>query len=894
MGRAMLLMAVMLAVVGVAFATPQVIVDTDFGLPGRPFSDVNAERGNRITGSLPAGWAENSGWKSQVVATYTPTTEGGRRFLRIHQTSGEGLQFAHALPGLERESGYYRLTLTARSAVGGSLGLRFDGSPYTTVWSATPALDRRWRDFSYDFRLAQQPQAFGLYVYLADNGTLDLQRLRMVRLSEADLIAEVKAQHPQAGVGNLVRLSRFPLGLQSGWSIDRDYSDGDQVEVDSDPKAPGPSGLPVLCIRAPEGIGLYSAPFAAPWSFDPHVLSLYVRGDWEGQLVVAAGQGEVRGEKSLKLSGDQWQRVEVPFTPVLLAPSHHLRIEGKGTLWIDELQVERGTRASPFKPSRRVEVSLALPPSDASTARVVFEDEPLKVNYAVAGEAPKGARLKAQLVTLYGDRVSQPSGKLLGLAILEGGDLRLTPSKPHPLGAYRLEAWVEDAAGKKISAESELVFYRLHRPRYWGKDAPDSFFGTHSLSTNRHLTMAKAVGCNWMRLHDAGTAYIGWSFLEPEKGKWEFRDADLQRYRDHHLKLLGLLSTSPGWASNWGKPATDYVDRYLEPLNMEDWANAVRTIVSHHRGVIDSYEIWNEPWGTTFWSLKFDETHGTSWSDHFVASDTPARDYARLQQVAYAAAHEVFPGVTILGFNTYGSIDGTKWTREVLENGGLDTCDAISYHHYENAMTGYPGDATERAYQSALAPIVAQQGRVPKPVWMSEGAPLSGDVSDGLYHYTLPYANHSDNWRIADRLARYLISRRGTGEKHAFLYTMHGISTFGGPVDWTTLVTAEGYLHPSAAALSALAWLTEDTEFVRCATLADGVYAYLFRGSARSVAAISTAPSHAPYKLPKSPAVQLRDLFGNPLAPGTAIDDHVSYVVSKQGLAALQTALGVK
>lgn len=143
-------------------------------------------------------------------------------------------------------------------------------------------------------------------------------------------------------------------------------------------------------------------------------------------------------------------------------------------------------------------------------------------------------------------------------------------------------------------------------------------------------------------------------------------------------------------------------------------------------------------------------------------------------------------------------------------------------------------------------------------------------------------------------MARYLISRRATGEKHAFLYTMHGIGTFGGPVDWTTLVTAEGYLHPSAAAHSALAWLTEDTDFVKRVTLADGVYAYLFSGPARSVAAITSAPSHAPCRLPKSPEVQLCDLFGNPLALGTAIDDHVSYMLSTQGLAKLQAALGAQ
>jgi hypothetical protein len=406
--------------------------------------------------------------------------------------------------------------------------------------------------------------------------------------------------------------------------------------------------------------------------------------------------------------------------------------------------------------------------------------------------------------------------------------------------------------------------------------------------------MAKAVGCNWVRLHDAGTEYIGWSFLEPEPGQWQFRDRELQRYRDHHLKILGLLSTSPGWASNWGKPCTGYFDRYLEPLRMDDWANAVRTIVDHHRDLIDTYEIWNEPWGSAFWSLRFDEAHGAGWTDHFVPSDTPAADYARLQATAYAAAHEALPGVSILGFNTYGADNGTKWTREVLEAGGLETCDAISYHHYETALTGTPGDAVEKAYRAAMAPILEARGAVPKPVWMSEGAPLSGDPSNGFYRYTLPYENTDDNWRIADRLARYVISRRATGEKHAFLYTMHGHGTFGGPMDWSTLITADGYLHPSAAAHSACAWYLEDTTFVRCATLADGVFAYLFTGPAGAVAAITTASAHGPYALPKSTEVRCFDLFGNPVSSGTAGDGRVHYVVSAGGLEKLQAALGVQ
>lgn len=877
---------------GLAVAEPQVIIDTDFGVPGKTFEDINAAKGNRITGSLPEGWSDNSTWKSNVVAEYKPTSEGGRQFLRVQQTSGDGLQFTHVLPGLEKESGYYRLTLTARSKAGATLGVRDVSAPYSTLAPFGPAMDAQWRDFSYDFRLAPHGQEIGLYVYTSGNGTLDLQKLKLVKLSEQDLIAEIKAKYPDAGQGNLVSLTRFPLGLQSGWSIDRDYSDGDAVQVDSDPKVIGPSGSPSLRINAPapKGIRVYGGPFALPWSFETHVLSVSVRGDWDGKLIVTGPKQQFAGQMPLKLSGDQWQRIELPFKPVLLSPSHAMRLEGTGTLWLDGLQVEHAARATAYAPQKPMEVSLALPATDAARARVQFADEPAKINYAIVGTVP-GAVLKTRLVTMYGDEKLLPAVKLAG-AGLNYGTVGYQAFAAHNLGPYRLEAWVEDASGQRVSPFNEIVFYRLHRPRYWGKDAPNSLFGTHTLSTNRHLTMAKAVGCNWVRLHDSGTEYIGWAFLEPEKGKWQFRDADLKRYRDHNLKILGLLSTSPGWASNLGKPVTGYFDRYLEPLSMDDWANAVRTIVTRYRGVIDSYEIWNEPWGSSFWSLKYDPTK--SGNAAYVPSETASQDYARLQKVAYGAAHEVYPGVTILGFNTYGAENGTKWTKDVLDFGGIDTCDAISYHHYETALTGFPNDPTEKAYKAAVGPIIEKLGRVPKPVWMSEGAPLSGDPSNGFYRYTLPYENADDNWRITDRLARYVITRKATGEVKEFLYTMHGHSTFGGAMDWSTLITADGYLHPSAAAHSALAWLVEDTKFVRRVTLADGVYAYLFSSPNRAVAAITTGPTHAAYKLPTASGVQLMDLFGNTLAPGTAINDRVHYVVSSAGLAKLQAALGVK
>ena len=145
--------------------------------------------------------------------------------------------------------------------MGGSPAIRFIDAPYSTAWSASPSMDAQWRDYSYDFRLASQPQEVGLYFYLSGNGTLDLQRLKLVQLSDQDLIDEIKAKYPDAGAGEpgaASRASRWacraagrstvttPTATRCRWTATRGVL--------------GPGGAPALRIAAPEGILVYSAP----------------------------------------------------------------------------------------------------------------------------------------------------------------------------------------------------------------------------------------------------------------------------------------------------------------------------------------------------------------------------------------------------------------------------------------------------------------------------------------------------------------------------------------------------------------------------------------------------------------------------------------------------------
>ncbi|HUS91340.1 MAG TPA: hypothetical protein VM695_05785 [Phycisphaerae bacterium] len=868
------------------------MIDTDFSkLPPGDMKKLAPHE--RITGALPAGWQDDSSW-APVWVSYRRMEDEGRGFLRMEIAKmAEGrAQLMHLIPDFA-DNTLFRLELTLKSPTrsGVEVGIRMRQSPYEFVWSRSLAAGTSWRDWTFDFRLNRNPQTVGLWINLGAVGSVDIARVRLVRLTREDLIAELKAKYPDGGPANLLRITRLPLGLQSGWSLDRDSSDGDDVQIAPDPNVLGPSGAPALRIRANQRFRLMGEPFAVPLVFDKHVASVYARGKGTLGLAVQGGR-QAGGKGRAELSGDAWQRLTVRFVPDLLRKLYGLQLSGEGDIWIDALQVERGEEAGDYRSQLACEVALAVD----SPARVQFDDEPAAVRYAVTGQAG-GAVLKAKVVTPYGDSRDLPAVRLAD-GFLRTGTLRYDAFAGRPYGVFRVEARVEDAAGQAISPPNELVVYRLHRPRYWMKDAPNSPFGTHTNSTRRHILMAKAVGVNWTRLHDAGTQYIGWFHLEPNQGEWHFADKELKRYRTYGMKILGSFSTAPKWASHFSheKPHNGYFDRFYQPLRMEDFAKYVRTVTGRYKdGVIDAWDVWNEPWIHAWWGVDYDETKRDR-DGYLTSKDAPA-DFARLTATAYEAAKAVDPDCTVCGVNsTTGgggstSFAGDEWTRGVVAAGGLKHCDAVVYHQYTGERFGGPGDAAERGFRKAIGPAIEKAGKLDKPVWMTEGSPDPQGLGDGFYHHTLPYPADEDAAASADRLSRYVVGLLAQGVRKVFLYSMHSHGYFG-QTSWRCLVTPEGYLHPSAAGLSTAAWLLEDTRFVKQVPVAEGVTAYLFEAPGRAVAVLSPMPPHAEVAPPRAEGVDVLDTWGNPLPAGAKLDRHLVYLHAKGKAAGLEKLLG--
>jgi len=677
--------------------------------------------------------------------------------------------------------------------------------------------------------------------------------------------------------------SRFPLGLQAGWNLSREYTSG---SVTTDAANPGPSGFPSLKLTSDEPITLFTEPFQTSDPFAPAVVSLACKGtgEWKLSILCATAAGHSRGiaDKTIQ-AGPSWQTETLAFRlddRAKVARAFTLRISGTGTLNLDSLQAWAGDPTPRTYASQGAcEVALALPASSYSDTRIQFVDEEPSLRFCATG-ALEGATLKLKAVTAMGQEKDLPDIQL-GTPGMQTGTFRYDVFPEASLGQFRVEAHVE-RNGERVSPFNEILVTRIRRPVHLNEDAPNSPFGCHFMASPLTIRTMKAGGVNWARFHDAGTDYIGWYHLEPEKGKWEFRDDAINVFRENRIKIFAGLQTAPTWSSLYldsGKTGLNgYFDRYYQPRNLDEWSNYVRTVTGRYKGVIDDFFIWNEPWGASFWHTVYNTE-----TKRYEAGPTPAADFAKLSIATYAAAKEGNPAAKVSGFNTYGGESGTKWTQGVFDGGAYPGCDLVDYHYYTSSTQGFVGDQAQAAYDSAVGPIKEHVPNFAKPVWMSEGQGNStgsaGGGGFGLYRYALTWTNEGDAVASADNTCRYVVANLAAGAEKVFLYTAHGYESLARAPAFLTLVGPDGYPHAELAAFSNLAWYLEDSTFVRRVPLSEDVCAYLFQGKGTATAVISGQPKGR-LDLPNLAGLAVCDLFGNPVQGVPRFGGRLLYVRS--------------
>jgi len=855
----------------------------------------------RVTGELPTGWQDDSAW-GRVWIRYSHENFQSENFLRVkidRMENGRQQLSYRGLPEIPAGGALYHLRFKVRSHSSVNLiyGLRMVGMPYGFYWQHAMTAPGEWQTVEHDIQLnPEKRQAFGLWITCATVGDYDISEVSLEKIAVDRLAAQLKQQYPDGGPANLFRHSVFPLGLQNGWSLGRNCSDGDMVKVTTPTDR---DGMPVMRFASPDQpLVVFSAPFQVVAPEQPHCVRLEVRGRGKWAFNVRINS-QNKAAAAVELN-DTWRWVEIPFQTSIMALGGQLRIDGRGTLELKRLAVGPADRVAKEQPGTRPEVALGIPDSAAAAARIQFGDEPAAVKYAVVA-APADSILQLQVCDLYGQ-----TRKLTPITLKSGaaaGQLAYTPT-PELCGSYRIEAWLEHG-GKTVSPINELVVHRVRRPAGWGVDRPESAFGIHTLPTTRHLLMAKAAGFNWVRLHDSGLEYVGWWNLEKERGKWTFHDREIQAYRNGHMEILGEFGTAPAWASYQSrtvrKDKNEYHDKFFQPLDLNDYGRYVQTVAKRYRDQIHAWDVWNEPWINGWWGVDYDRTK--TGRAGYITSKTPGQDFAKLMRTAYQAAKEVAPETVIMGFNTSDNpansdqtFSGNDWTSMVMAGGGIDFCDRLCYHCYTSSSVGYPGDSVTVGLEQAFGPLVKKYGKVPKRVWMTEGSPTSFMVHNGIYKYSALKPSGEDVALVSDRCCRYIVSLLANRVEKFFLYSMHCHTGefMPTPADWRMLTNDDGYMHPSGVAVANLAGLVDGVPFVRTETLKPGVYAYLFSNGKRSVAVISGLPTTGVKLRPLPTGVAALDLYGNPLADPIVYRGQVVYLQGDMSVETLQKALQIE
>lgn len=231
---------------------------------------------------------------------------------------------------------------------------------------------------------------------------------------------------------------------------------------------------------------------------------------------------------------------------------------------------------------------------------------------------------------------------------------------------------------------------------------PDHRFGV--VEAYAAPAAATALGAGWTRVT------FEWNGIQTNSpDEWNvapISDATLSYEISQGRQVVGLLITTPGWATDVGIGPGVPQGLYLptdDPSNL--WANFVRTIVARYAGRIDHWTIWNEP------EIPIgspDMTWGGS-----------IEDFLQLLRVAHTVAKQTNPNA-VIHLPAITHWHNEHWFGQFLDVLVADP-NAASNNYYFDVATLHLYHEPERIYDITTHYYRLLHNRnIYKPFWIAE------------------------------------------------------------------------------------------------------------------------------------------------------------------------------
>jgi hypothetical protein len=230
---------------------------------------------------------------------------------------------------------------------------------------------------------------------------------------------------------------------------------------------------------------------------------------------------------------------------------------------------------------------------------------------------------------------------------------------------------------------------------------------------DNRLQAIAATGATWIRYD------FDWSLIQPDNAatyKWQTYDNLVAASSKYHLRVLGILDYTPGWARTSGCDNSQ-----CAPADPQAFAHFASAVANRYKGNgLHYWEVWNEPNNPTYWRPAPD----------------PAA-YAQLLHASYQALHAADAQATVLtgGLSpqatTGNSFAPTDFLGALYKAKAGSFFDAVGDHPYTYPLT--PADTGDNAWTEmaanthSLRALMVANGDSAKKIWITEfGAPTNG------------------------------------------------------------------------------------------------------------------------------------------------------------------------